>query len=43
MFGQSHASAVAAGAGLGEEEVQQAIITNAWELVQRCLTRFPLI
>jgi putative hydrolase len=42
MFGQSHASAVAAGAGLNEEEVQTAIITNPWELVQRCLARQPL-
>lgn len=42
LFGQAHASAVAAGAGLGEEEVQQALITNPSELVQRCLERYPL-
>ncbi len=42
MFGQAHASAVAAGAGLNEEQVQQALITNPWELVQRCLERYPL-
>jgi putative hydrolase len=42
MFGQAHASAVAAGASLNEEEVQQALITNPWELIQRCLERYPL-
>lgn len=42
MFGQAHASAVAAGAGLNEEQVQRALITNPWELVQRCLERYPL-
>lgn len=42
MFGQAHASAVAAGAGLNEEEVQEALITNPWALIQRCLERYPL-
>jgi histidinol phosphatase-like PHP family hydrolase len=42
MFGQAHASSVAAGAGLNEEQVQEALITNPWDLVQRCLERYPL-
>lgn len=42
MFGQAHASAVAAGAGLNEEEVQQALIANPAELIRRCLDRYPL-
>jgi len=43
MFGQAHASAIAAGAGLNEEQVQAALITNPLELVQRCLERNPIV
>lgn len=42
MFGQALASAVAAGAGLNEEQVQAALVTNPWKLVQRCLERYPV-
>jgi putative hydrolase len=39
MFGQAMASAIAAGAGLNEEQVQQVLLTNPIELIRRCQER----